>query len=151
MTIKQYIIAEAGKSFANFMEAARKVPADKLDWKPLDNGRSVLDQAQECALCPLWVPGILEKRAFDSEGFASWEENKSKLVTLDLCESTGKANLELMKSAIEAFPESDMEVEIDLPWGHYTLAEVMGFPSWNLHYHFGQVAYIQTLYGDFSM
>lgn len=151
MTIKEYIIADAAKSFAHFMENARKVPADKLEWKPLDNGRSVLDQAQECALCPLWVPGLLEKRGFDPAGFESFEASKAALTSLDACEEAGKANLATMAAAIQAFPDSDMDVEIDLPWGHYTLTEVMGFPAWNLHYHLGQVGYIQTLYGDFSM
>lgn len=151
MTIKEYIIKDAVKSFENLMEGARKVPADKLDWKPLDNGRSVLNQVQECALCPLWVPGLLEKRAFDPSGFADFETAKGELSTLELCEAAGKANLETMKDAINALPESEMGVEIDLPWGRYTLTEVMGFPAWNMHYHFGQVNYVQTLYGDFSM
>jgi hypothetical protein len=56
-----------------------------------------------------------------------------------------------MKAAIIAFPEAEMNDEITLPWGTYTLAAVMGFPAWNLNYHFGQINYIQTLYGDFSM
>ena len=71
--------------------------------------------------------------------------------TLEACEEAGKANLEAMKAAIIAFPESDMDVRIDLPWGNYSLTEVMGFPAWNMIYHFGQINYIQTLYGDFSM
>ena len=151
MTIKEFIIRETDRAFSNFMEAARKVPADKVDWKPLDNGRSVLDQAQECALCPLWVPGILDARGFDPAGMGAMEEAKKGLTSLDACEAAGKANLETMNAAINAFPDSDMDVEIDLPWGHYTLRDVMTFPSWNLTYHFGQVAYIQTLYGDHEM
>ena len=151
MTIKEYIIADAMKSFDNFMVGARKVPAEKLAWKPLDNGRSVLDQAQECALCPLWVPGLLEKRGFDPSGFEAFEAAKGQLTTLDACEAAGKANLSTMTDAINAFPDADMDVKIDLPWGNYTLCEIMGFPAWNLKYHFGQVNYIQTLYGDFSM
>ena len=62
MTIKEFIIADTVQSFDNFMVTARKVPAEKLDWKPLDNGRSTLDQAQEVALCPNWVPGLFATR-----------------------------------------------------------------------------------------
>ena len=69
MTIKEFIIADAVQSFDNFMVTARKVAADKLDWKPLDNGRSTLDQAQEVALCPTWVPGLLSARGFDPSIF----------------------------------------------------------------------------------
>jgi hypothetical protein len=153
MTIKEYIIADAVQSFDNFMAIARKVTPDKLDWKPLDNGRSTLDQAQEIALCPTWVPGLLNARGFDPSIFGGFEEAKARLTTLDECEAAGRSNLELMKEAINSLPEEDMDVVIDLPWGKgkYTLREVLGFPAWNCTYHMGQVSYIQTLYGDFSM
>ncbi len=153
MTVKEFIIADAVQSFDNFMVTARKVAADKLDWKPLDNGRSTLDQAQEVALCPTWVPGLLASRGFDPALFGGFEEAKAKMTTLDECEAAGRANLEKMKDAVNGFPDSEMDVVIDLPWGkgQYTLREVMGFPAWNMTYHMGQVSYIQTLYGDFSM
>ncbi len=151
MTLKDYIILETEKSMKNFFEAARKVPADKLEWKPLDNARSVLDQAQECAYCPLWVPGLLEKRGFDPEGFGAYEETRKGWKTLDECEAAANANMENFKAAVNALPEADYGVGISLPWGNYVLSEVMGFPMWNLHYHLGQVCYVQTLYGDFSM
>ena len=58
MTIKEYIIADAVQSFDNFMVTARKVPADKLDWKPLDNGRSTLDDIGAAALGDLDGGGV---------------------------------------------------------------------------------------------
>jgi hypothetical protein len=153
MTIKEFIIAETVQSFDNLMVTARKVPAEKLDWKPLDSGRSTLDLAQECALCPLWVPGLLTARAFDPSMFEGFEEAKAKMPTLDDCEAAGRANLETMKEAINSLPDAEMDARIDLPWGkgNYSLREVMTFASWNCTYHMGQVSYIQTLYGDFSM
>ncbi len=151
MTLKDYIILETEKSLKSVFEAARKVPSDKTDWKPLDNGRSVLDQLQECAFCPLWVPGLLEKRAFDPSGFATYEETRKGWTTIDACEAAATTNMEAFKKAVNELPEADYGVEVNLPWGNYTLAEVMGFPMWNLHYHAGQINYVQTLYGDFSM
>ena len=136
------MILETEKSLNHFFENARKVPADKVEWKPLDNGRSTLDQAQECAYCPLWVPGLLEKRGFDPSIFEGYEETRSGWKTLDECEAAAKANFEKYKAAVIAFPEAEFETKVDLPWGNYTLAEVMGFPFWNLHYHLGQVGYI---------
>ncbi|MBI1334376.1 MAG: DinB family protein [Armatimonadetes bacterium] len=151
MTLKEYIVLETEKSLKNVFESARKVSADKVEWKPLENGRSTLDQVQECAYCPLWVPGLLEKRAFDPSGFAAYEETRKGWKTLDECEAAAQKNMEAFKAAVDALPESDFNVVVNLPWGSYTLAEVMGFPMWNLHYHMGQINYIQTLYGDFSM
>lgn len=151
MTLKDYMILETEKSLQSLFAAARKVPSDKIDWKPLDNGRSTLDQLQECAYCPLWVPGLLEKRAFDPSEFAAYEETRKGWTTIDECEAAAQANMEQFKAAVHSLPEADYGVEVNLPWGNYTLAEVMGFPIWNLHYHTGQINYVQTLYGDFSM
>jgi uncharacterized damage-inducible protein DinB len=96
---------------------------------------------------------LLSARAFDPSLFGGFEEAKAKMTTLDECEATGRANLEAQKTAVNALPDADMDVVIDLPWGKgkYTLREVMCFAAWNCTYHMGQVSYIQTLYGDFSM
>jgi hypothetical protein len=151
MTIKEFIIADTVRSFDNLMATARKVPADKLDWKPLDAGRSTLNLAAECAVCPTWVPGLLGARGFDPALFSTFEESVNALKTLDECEATGKANLEKLKDAINAFPDEDMDTQVELPWGKYSLREVMTFAGWNCTYHMGQISYIQTLYGDMSM
>jgi hypothetical protein len=39
-----------------------------------------------------------------------------------------------------------------MPWGaKMTFAELLFLNYWNLVYHQGQIAYIQTLYGDREM
>jgi hypothetical protein len=55
---------------------------------------------------------------------------------------------------IRAFPESDLNDTIHLPFfggRDFTFESIMGVFLWNLNYHYGQIAYIQTLYGDHSM
>jgi hypothetical protein len=151
MTAQQFILKVTTKTFNDFFEACAKVPIEKHDWKPLDNGRSVLDQAREVALCPLWVVGLLKSRGFNEADFAQQESLKDSLDSLAKCQELANENLKAMQSAIETFPESDIEVEADLPWGRYSMIEMMNFPYWNTCYHFGQINYIQTLYGDFSM
>ncbi len=151
MNVIDFIIQDTRRGFAHFWETCKKVPADKLDWKPLDSGRSTLDQAQEVALCPLWVPGLLAARGFDPASFDGFEEAKAKMPTLEACEAAAQANLDKFEEACRAFPEAEFGTVVELPWGKYTLLEVMTFAGWNATYHMGQVSYIQTLYGDFSM
>lgn len=151
MNVIDFIIQDTERNFDNFWVTCRKVPADKLDWKPMDSGRSTLDQAQEVALCPLWVPGLLAARGFDPGTFGGFEEAKAKLVDLDACEAAARANLDKFAEACRAFPEAEYGTEVEFPWGKYTLLQVMTFAGWNATYHMGQVSFIQTLYGDFSM
>jgi len=33
----------------------------------------------------------------------------------------------------------------------FTVKEMMGYPMWNFTWHAGQIAYVQTLYGDKDM
>lgn len=151
MNVIDFIIQDTERNFANFFETCRKVPADKLDWRPLDTGRSTLDQAQEVALSPLWVPGLLKARGFDPSIFGGFEEAKTKLTDLDACEARANENLKKLVESVRAFPETEYEAEVEFPWGKYTWLQTMTFASWNATYHMGQVSYIQTLYGDQSM
>jgi hypothetical protein len=151
INVIDFIIQDTERNFANFFHTCRQVPADKQDWRPLDNGRSTLDQAQEVAICPLWVPGLLQAKGFDPSIFGDFETAKASLPDLDACEAAAKENLVKLIEACKAFPEADYQTEVEFPWGKYTFLQTMTFASWNANYHMGQVSYIQTLYGDQSM
>lgn len=151
MTLKEHIINQSESSLRHFFATARKVPTDKLEWKPLDNGRSVLSLAQEIAYCPLWIPGILDARGFNPEAWSNYEETTKSWTDLDACEAACNENIVKMKEAIMAFPDAELDDSPELPWGKFTYREVLTFAEWNSNYHIGQVNYIQTLYGDFNM
>jgi hypothetical protein len=151
MNVIDFIIQDTERNLANFFYTCRQVPADKLEWRPLDAGRSTLDQAQEVALCPMWVPGLLSARGFDPSIFGGFEEGKAQLPDLDACEAAANENMKKLIEAVKAFPEAEYQTEVEFPWGKYTFLQTMTFAGWNANYHMGQVSYIQTLYGDQSM
>ncbi len=150
MNVKDYIIAATFKIADDFMRDVRAVPEDKLLWKPLDNGRSVLDLAQECAHCPLWtvstIADILGVKASveEYEATATW-------TTVDACDQALRRHLVQYKECVLAFPEERIGESVTIQWGTFTMPEVFSFAHWNLTYHSGQVNYIQTLYGDREM
>jgi len=136
-------------------KTARAVPADKLEWEPLDNGRSVLDQLQECAQSPLWFAEMLkpdwQPESAQEEAEAAAAQRRS-WTTIDQCEQAAKRNCEALYEAIGRIPEDDLEREVPTPWGMTpNVAEVALFQYWNATYHYGQTNYIQTLYGDHEM
>lgn len=126
-------------------------------WKPLDNGRSALDQLQECAQSPDWYRSILEARnspKFDPAEMQKMMAERAQWPTIDACEKVCHERAQRLLGVIRTFPNQDLEKTISLPFAEnqvFSMADVMLFLYWNLTYHLGQINYIQTLYGDFEM
>jgi hypothetical protein len=132
---------------------ARRVPEDKLTWVPMDAGRSVLDQLQECAQAPIWYIPMLDPTF--SHGYTDFTEMgkaRREWTTIDECERVTRENTEKLLAAIRAVPDEQLDEEVKMPWGEtMKKVDVIGFHHWNLTYHLGQIAYVQTLYGDKEM
>lgn len=130
---------------------ARAVPADKLDWKPLDQGRSVKEQLQECANTPLYFMGLVvsdSEKDEETNGQAK-EQGSNQTWTIDECEKQCEANTQTLAGLIATLTDEELKQQVELPWGgHASKADVVGLQYWNLVYHQGQISYIQTLYGD---
>ena len=157
MDYKEHAVSATQKAYDMLYRTARAMTEEKLQWKPLDQGRSVIDQLQECARVPRWIAGVLRLRALpptsEGERAKALEESK-QWKTLDQLESVFRNHLEQLFSAIREFPEAELEKKITLPFGRgveRTLAEMMLLPQQNAIYHIGQINYIQTLYGDLEM
>jgi uncharacterized damage-inducible protein DinB len=133
--------------------AARRVPADKLDWKPLGEARTVLGLLQECAQSPTWYMGFLDPTY--KHGFTNLEEMKQarkQWTTLEACEQATRENTAMLVEKIRAVTDEDLEKEHMMPWGAPTKTlDIISSQYWNMTYHTGQIYYIQTLYGDMEM
>ena len=131
------------------------MPADKLDWNPLELGRSVLDQLRECADAPRLYRAILEARAVPDLGPTFFDEAQKRRQAwgdLDACARACEANSDALYAAIAAYPDADLDRTVTLPARKLTLsmAELMLSHHNHLNYHRGQVSYVQTLYGVFE-
>lgn len=154
MSFNEMAIAMTQKMVDDFFVAARAVPQDKLEWKPLDMGRSVLSLAQECAFSPTWAPDLLINRSMPDmtdEDLEAMTQFTSQWTTLDECERVCRENCEKLYAVIREFPESDLQETVTIQWGTFSMAELILLQYWNMLYHYGQINYIQTLYGDFQM
>ena len=156
MSYQEQIIRLTEKANRDLFRSVRATAEDKLQWKPLDEGRTVLGMAQECAQSAMWFAIMLEKRtgsAFPMEDYPKMQAERASW-SLDDCERILRENTERLAVAIRAIPDDDLGQEITLPWGDdmkATLADVMAYHYWNVTYHLGQVNFIQTLYGDKEM
>ena len=157
MRFQDYIVESTTKASRDAFKAAKAVPADKQEWKPLDLGRSVLDQCRELAKTPDWAYDIIagEKEPdWSAEGMAQQQKEMSTWTTVEQCEQECNKRLERYFNLVRGFPDEKLTTTKWLPYDggrDFTVMEMMEYPRWNYGYHEGQIAYIQTLYGDKEM
>lgn len=155
MRFQDHIIKSTKQSIKGLFRAARAVPEDKVNWQPLDNGRTVIDQLQEVSQAPLWFSAVLEQKAdpkFPDEQWAKAKEMRKAWDSIDKCEAACQENSEKMFELIRNAPDEDLHTTITFEGSddEYTLLDVMSFHKNHLTYHYGQINYMQTLYGDFD-
>lgn len=157
MTYQDFLIDETKHAFREAFKDAGRVPADKLDWKPLDSGRSVLDQARELAKCPDWAIELCTNGPegdHSEEAMAASKAEMAAWATVAECEKVYEEKAVRLYEMIRSFPTDRLEETMMLPYDggrEFTYKEMLGYPMWNAMYHQGQINYIQTLYGDFGM
>ena len=157
MRFQDYVIELTDRACKDLVVNARALPADKLEWQPMDQARSALDILQECSQSPSWFTGILQAKAcpdFNPEMMQEAMTARKQWTTIDACERTMQQNLEQLYAVIRDYPDADLDVKITLPFGENmvrSMADMMMGQFWNTDYHIGQVCYIQTMLGDKEM
>ena len=129
--------------------AAKSTKADKYDWKPEETSRSAKEVFIEAVAMFSNTAGMLEQRAMPA-GYEEMVEKFGKMSAEELSTQAEK-DIKVLVEAIKAFPASDLEQTMDLPWGTMSFFDIMCYPYWNMMWHAGQINYIQTLYGDQEM
>ncbi|HLK15362.1 MAG TPA: DinB family protein [Fimbriimonadaceae bacterium] len=126
------------------------MPEEKRDWRPLDLGRSALDQLRECAVVNGWAAEILRSGAVPKIDFT--KENEA-LSDPHAAIAAFRRNSGALTDAIRSLAPESFGNQVTLPWSKEptTLFECTLLGYWNSSYHLGQISFIQTLYGDNEM
>lgn len=157
MRIQDLIIEENTDATEAFFHAVRKIPADKLNWKPTDSARSALEIAKEVALSTYWPMGLMTpgtKFEMTPEIMAEFTQRRDAIQSLDEAESVAKAGLEALNKEVATIPDEHLTQTMWMPFGKsndWPIHKVAGIYASNARYHIGQINYIQTCYGDMSM
>lgn len=133
------------KQIDGVFEAARKLPADKLNWKPNEGSRSALDQLQEIttAIDEFWNVAIDRKVEWSDEKFGQWMERRSKYTDLDELEKKAKADIARYAEFVKTFDANQLTEKVEMPFpGEFTVADILMYHYWNASYHEGQITYI---------
>ena len=145
MTTQDYATTAIEKSADDLIKAALALPEDKRDWKPLDKGRSALNQLAECVVTNEMSARIVEAAAWSEEIMAQYGEQVAALDTFDKAAAGLRESTAHLAAAVRGAADTSLGAEIRLPWATVTLAELFLMPLWNMSYHQGQITYIETL------
>lgn len=156
MRLQDHMIEVTRTACEEAFRYAKAVPQDKIDWKPLDAGQSVLSMCRELAKCPDWAHDLVSDAPADwsEEAQAASKAEMESWTTVEQCEQAAQEKLGRLFELYAGLPDARLSETKDLPFGPggsmktFTMPEMLDYPRWNFNYHLGQIAYIQTLYGD---
>jgi len=146
ITISPETIAELIESqYADMIEVAHTVGVDKAEWKPLEKGRTVLSQLQECAVRADRMVATLNGNVFTA--FATSEENAVYSTFEKAIEGCTK-NAANLAAKLRTLSDDDLLKVVQTPSGEFSLARLMIGTYWNACYHEGQIYYISSLLAE---
>ncbi|MEX2244212.1 MAG: hypothetical protein WD716_10245 [Fimbriimonadaceae bacterium] len=142
-TICQFLAQEArgnGRLLSYHLESTKC----DMTWKPSAkaSGRSMLDQADECAKLNHAIAGALR-----TDGTAKFTEgslvSEPKQAAKQVMDSAND-----LADALGGLEDPALDKMIALPFGTYPARFAVGIANANMIYHWGQANYIETLDGD---
>jgi len=153
MRLQDHMIEVIRNAQAEVFRYARAVPEDKVEWQPLEIGQSVLSMARELAKTPDWAFYVLTGAQPENPDTAEADQKAEmeSWKTIARCDEACREKLERLYTLYREMPDAQL---VETKWllfnggRDHTYAELLDYPRWNFTYHLGQIAYIQTLYGD---
>ncbi len=129
------------------------VPDDKLNWAPLDKGRTALDAFSEAAQTCQMVTKLIETKGEmkpSPQMFAQMKAERANWSKDDALAAMN-TNSAALYTALGTLSEDDLAMPVTMPMGGGT---TMPLGAWTMMAYrtfiarFAQINYIQTLYGD---
>ena len=152
---KQIIITLLQTGSQDLAKTIRAVPEDKLQWKPLDNGRTILDLFGEAAQTAKFAAEFTSTRGetqMSADLFRSWIPLRADW-TREYALEQLEANTRELIAVVEELSDEDLAQNLKMTLHD---AEPMPLAAWIMMAYrafvsrYAQINYIQTLYGDFD-
>jgi len=156
LKLQDYITNQTREAANEFFKYAKAVPKDKIEWSPCEGGRNTLSLCQELAMTPTWAYDTIEagKIEWNEEAMAEQSKLMKQFTTIDECEKQFNERFKKLEDLYRGISDERLSEKKWLPYDggrEFTVLEMMDYPRWNATYHTGQIAYIQTCYGDKDM
>lgn len=120
------------------------VPDEKLHWKPEPTAASAATIFVHTTYAVTNLHGILIGREYQQVD----PETLSPTLTREELKKMLIAAADEFVSTLEAYGPQDLEGDVQMPWGPFPRARTVSMPLVDMLHHHGQIAYLQTLWGD---
>ncbi len=147
-TMQAFLAQTTRKAAADLEAAVLRLPDDKRSWSPMGNARSAVNQAAECAIMNGSTADLIQQRVWQgcNDSVTEFILKRDELAKdWNAVQALLHQNTEAIVAAIQAVPDEDLEVEVQMPWGPMKLSQILAYPYWNMSYHEGQVNYIASM------
>ncbi|OGF56698.1 MAG: hypothetical protein A2Z21_06300 [Candidatus Fraserbacteria bacterium RBG_16_55_9] len=131
--------------------AAQGVPTDKSQWKPEGLGKSVHEILEHLAGANHGFAALIRGGALSETAKKSVDRQSIKNPAasyphaVEALRESGQA----LAEAIASVPDEQLRQERPMPWGEtWAVTRLLTAPSAHIAYHWGQICYLQTLWGD---
>jgi hypothetical protein len=111
---------------------------------------------RELAMTPVWAVQVISESDADwsEETAAQQKQLMASWGTVAECKAQFEKNFPAWDSIVRNMSKEKFSETKWLPYNggrDHTYLEMLDYVRWNCSYHLGQIAYIQTLYGDRNM
>lgn len=122
------------------LKAARAVPKERENWKPMPTGKSPREILAHLGMANSFFAALLQ-----GESPAQTSEPTTYEEALTFFE---QSKAELIRT-IRAIDPAHFDEKRTMPWGEErSIKDLITSPMPHMAYHWGQIAYLQTLWGD---
>lgn len=140
MDLREGEIKRIEKISELLLKAARAVPKEKENWKPMPTGKSAQEILAHLGMANYFFAALLKGTAPAQTNAPTTYEDALKLF------EQSKAHL---VETIRSLDPAQFSEKRTMPWGEErTLKDLLTSPMPHMAYHWGQIAYLQTLWGD---
>jgi hypothetical protein len=148
-TIQEFLAKSTEVAVADLLTAFNLIPEDKRNWSAMGDARTVMDQMAEVAMLNGATADLMVSKKWPEQfSFEGYGKQKAELaqdwnrVKAMLDENTAKA-----VATIRSIPDSDLAIEVQMPWGPMSVERMIAYPAWNMNYHEAQINYIASMMG----
>jgi len=97
MKIHEFLIPQLQQEVALTEKFLKRIPEDKMSWKPHDKSMTIKEIANHLAEIPEWISGTMDSDGWDLEGYQTPSKNTVTEIVADLKNNASAAEKALQK------------------------------------------------------
>lgn len=149
MNVSSFMLHLCQKVSEDLVTAYNRIPEDKKGWAPAETARSAKNQLAELALLNASSASVIEQgswHAIDMKGYFAAKAELDSKDSAEVLAEFHKGTAKLLET-LASYKGENLDTTIETAFGQMKMADLVGYPYWNMSYHLGQINYIASILG----